>query len=151
MQSQNDMYGIVVAVEASRYEMTIEEVEQPWKRKDGGQDGRSYEELPEDERGRAIGVHGHEAQTNRRTGRLWVYGPVRAAEKEGLNSEGVEGARRLFRRFHWCVGQEVSFRRGDDDGAFTVGRVGKWFGRASFYGNDVYGYGSEGDSGGSEE
>ena len=128
----SDMYGVVIAVSGSVCEITIEQVEGPWRRK--GEE--FYEKSVEAEHGRAI--HGFEPKANGKTGQQWVYAPVRAAKEAGESDEVIKKAREEFSRLRWGVGQEVKFKRRDGGGPFSACSVGKWCGRTTFYSDDQY-------------
>ena len=130
------MYGIVVAVGQTREEMAIEQVEGPWRRKDE----EGYDKSVKAVCHRAI--HGFEPRVNGKIGRLWVFAPVRDARERGENEEGVKKARKEFDRFVWQVGHEVQFKRrdGEDSDSSSVGSVGKWGGRSTYYRDDEYFY-----------
>ncbi len=127
-------HGVVVAVDNEQCEMTVEQVERPWRRRDQ----ERYEKSPEAERRRQ--VYGWEPEANDKTGRRWFYAPVRAAKEDGKDEEDVKQVRKKFHGMVWGVGHEVELTRRGGEGSFTAERVGKWAGRSTCYDNGEYFY-----------
>ena len=123
-----ELYGIVDGVKHECYELTIAEVEGPWRKKDPVK--WKYGKK----------IYGCEPEENRKTGRIWTYSPVEGCRRKGRSEwEAERIGREQFDRFKWCAGEELKVICQDLGEGLTVSCVGKWMGVVDVYGNSEYG------------